>query len=338
MDSQPGSAVPKQNPGASAPSIESRTPRDSAAPDPHVGPPSSPTGSAKRRLALPYARIRMAPALLDSSLDEIPPGFVPLWFHNQRIGAVCPRWIPHLDPRLFELDIDGARSRVRMAAVDRRAGQAPEAARFDARLHDWASALKSRGLLPGWRDEKVEIFGASPDAPLFTVERALLRPLGLLLRTVQVNVFTFTAGAIRVWSARRSPNKTVDPGLLDSLVSGGIGHDETPLEAMFREAAEEAGMERQLSRCALPSGIMDSSSVCHDGFSHLLHRERMHVFDLQVPPDFMPTHPDRETESSALLDPDTLMTQIKQGLWTREGAWASLNLIQRHRSGKLRCR
>lgn len=320
MDIPSGSAIPPPLPAAPGPAAE---------PQPAGG---------KRRLTLPYARIRMAPALLDSSLDELPPGFVPLWFHNQLIGAVSPWWIPRLDPRLFELEVAGARTLVRVAAIDRRAPDAPDAAAFDARLLDWACRLRAEGLLPGWRGEQVEIFGAHPDAPLFSIERALLRPLGLLLRTVQVNVYTFETQGLRIWAARRAMHKPVDPGLLDSLVSGGIGRDETPLEALLREAAEEAGLSQRQSRRALPCGIMDSTSVCHDGVSHLLHRERMHVFDLQVPADFVPTHPDQETESSALLDPGTLMAQVRQGLWTREGAWASLNLIQRYQSGKLRRR
>lgn len=327
------------------------TPPDSPIRQPLAGGRHAPVASLPPHQAPgSYARIRMATALLDASLDEVPAGFVPLWFHNQLIGAVSPPWVPRLDPALFELEINGAQTRIRIRAADRRANPAnvpgtsaavpgtSAAASFDARLQAWARQLKQAGLLPGWRGEPISIFGARPDAPLFSIERALLRPLGMLLRTVQVNVFTCERGELRLWSARRSAHKAVDPGLFDSLVAGGIGQHETPMEALFREAAEEAGLPASLSRRAMPSGIMDSTSVCQDDRAPVLHRERMHVFDLQVPVHFVPTHPDQETESAALLDQDTLLAQIRQGAWTREGAWASLNLIQRYRTGALRWR
>lgn len=298
--------------------------------------PFPPAQAAERH----SVRIQTAQALLDASLDDVPAGFAPLWFHTHQIGAVHPRWIQRLDPHLFELERQSGHTLVRMQAADRRAGRGsadPNA--FNHRLQGWAARLHADGQLPGWRNEVVAIFGPRTDAPLFRVERALLRPLGLLLRTVQLNVYTWDAThGLRLWAARRAAHKAVDPGLLDSLVAGGMADEETPLETLFREAAEEAGLPLALSRRALPSGIMDSSAVEHDGVAPILHRERMHVFDLQVPADFEPSFPDGETEEATLLSPEEIIQQIKAGQWTREGAWACLNLIQRERAGKLRHR
>ena len=121
-------------------------------------------------------------------------------------------------------------------------------------------------------------------------------------------------------------------------MAGGIGCDETPLSTLFREAAEEAGLSHALARHALPTGIMDSTSLSEDDGHTVLHRERMHVFDLQVPEGFQPTHPDGETESAGLHPLETVLSQIRQGQWTREGAWASINLMHRHQKGMLQLR
>ena len=121
-------------------------------------------------------------------------------------------------------------------------------------------------------------------------------------------------------------------------MAGGIGCDETPLSTLFREAAEEAGLAQTLARHALPTGIMDSTSLSEDDGHTVLHRERMHVFDLQVPEGFQPTHPDGETESASLHPLEAVLAQIRQGQWTREGAWASINLMHRHQKGMLQLR
>ena len=83
---------------------------------------------------------------------------------------------------------------------------------------------------------------------------------------------------------------------------------------------------------------MDSTSLSEDDGHTVLHRERMHVFDLQVPEGFQPTHPDGETESASLQSLEAVLAQIRQRQWTREGAWASINLMHRHQKGMLQLR
>ena len=270
--------------------------------------------------------ITAAPALLDASLAQVPEGLTPLWYRQHCLGAVSPGWLPRLDARIFNVETRDGQPHARLVRVE------------PTLLQPWAQEMQARGALPGWRGEAIEIFGPDEQEPLFHIERSLLRPLGLLLRTVQVNVYTIRHGQPWLWCARRAAHKAIDPGLLDSLVAGGIGCDETPLSTLFREAAEEAGLSHALARHALPTGIMDSTSLSEDDGHTVLHRERMHVFDLQVPEGFQPTHPDGETESASLHPLETVLSQVRQGQWTREGAWASINLMHRHQKGMLQLR
>lgn len=276
-------------------------------------------------------RITSAPGSFDGTLTDVPAGFAPLWFGTHCIGAVSPGWVHRLDPLIFRLSVVDARPEAHLIARDDRE-TAPDACTLDERLQRWAAQLQQDGLLPGWRNERVGIFGPDSPAPLFRIERGLLRPLGLLLRTVQVNVIVQAADGLKLWAARRAVTKPVDPGRMDSLVAGGIAGDETPTLTLVREAAEEAGIPEAIARQAMPVAIMDARHIDQEGHDPVLHRERMHVHDLQVSARFQPSHPDGEVSESALLGTAEVLQQIHDGLWTAEGAWASINLIHRRKN------
>ncbi|MGE0800909.1 MAG: NUDIX domain-containing protein [Lautropia sp.] len=273
-----------------------------------------------------------ATALLSSTLPTPVPGFAPLWFRNEIIGAIGRHWLPRLPPDLFKVADEGTppAPAVRVRGVDRRGepGLIPLDT-LNRWLAEWAERLHQDGLLPGWRGERVHLYGAAETEPLLTVERGLLRPLGLLLRSVQVNVFTLEKSQLRIWVARRADSKAVDPGCYDTLVGGGIAGDETPLETLVRECQEEAGIGRALARRAVPIGVIDSTAQVVDGAVTVLHRERLMLYDLKVPVSFQPALVDGESQSARYLSPDAVVQSIKVNPWTREGAWATTDLIRR---------
>jgi len=281
------------------------------------------------------ASIVPATILLGSTLQAPVAGFAPLWFRNELIGAVSPAWLPRLDSRLFKLqDDDGSDLPVvRIRGGDRRSesGLVP-AATLNRWFAEWAQSLKAQGLLPGWRGESVQLYGANEAAPLLEVERALLRPLGLMLRTVQVNVFSFQDKRLGVWVAQRAASKAVDPDKLDSLVGGGIQGGDTPLETLVRECQEEAGIPRNLARRAVPVGVIDSSAGAFDAGQPVFHRERAMLYDLKVPLDFIPKPMDGETAAVQCLPVQALQDSLASGRWTNEGAWASRDLLRRYAS------
>ncbi len=261
----------------------------------------------------PGATIVPAGSLLSSALFAPVSGFAPLWFRNELIGAVSADWLPRLDPRLFKLEDEevGGLPVVRIRGGDRRSESglvpAPTLNRWFAQ---WAEELRSQGMLPGWRGENVHLYGANESAPLLEVERALLRPLGLLLRTVQVNVFSFQDKRLKVWIARRADSKPVDPGKMDCLVGGGIVGDETPLETLVRECQEEAGIGRAQARRAVPAGIIDSTTPTSDATGAVLHRERASVYDLKVPLEFHPVLDEGESSAAQWLSTERLLASL----------------------------
>jgi 8-oxo-dGTP pyrophosphatase MutT (NUDIX family) len=115
---------------------------------------------------------------------------------------------------------------------------------------------------------------------------------------VHVNGVTRDGDTTRMWLARRSPAKAVDPGLLDNLVGGGIAAGYRVDETLVKEAFEEAGVHESVARAARPAGIVHSVKPMFDG----LQREMLFVHDLELPADFVPANQDGEAVEHRLVD------------------------------------
>ena len=130
------------------------------------------------------------------------------------LAALLRRW-----PEILE---------VGEASVGLNATLTTEPARTAA-LAKVTSALANDGTIKGWRDETYAVRIRLQDAPLFHIERAAMRFFGL------TSVATHLNGHLRgvdgkkgsvpislIWIARRSATKSIDPGMLDTLVGGGV--------------------------------------------------------------------------------------------------------------------
>ncbi len=100
-----------------------------------------------------------------------------------------------------------------------------------------------------------------------------------------------------MWIARRSPTKSIDPGMLDNLVGGGIAAGQTIVAALVKEAWEEAGVPMPLACQAQPAGTVQICREQSDG----LQRETIFVHDLWLRPDFAPAAKDDEVVEHRLV-------------------------------------
>ena len=98
-----------------------------------------------------------------------------------------------------------------------------------------------------------------------------------------------------MWIARRSPEKAIDPGMLDNLVGGGIAAGQTIAGTLAKEAAEEAGIDAIQAREARPAGAVHIFREQPDGIQH----ETIFVHDLWLPESFVPVAVDGEVVANA---------------------------------------
>ncbi len=118
------------------------------------------------------------------------------------------------------------------------AAASPRGLNLDAVLRGIAEALREAQCLRAWRDELLDVVGEG--RTLARIERAAMRPLGMLTQAVHLNAW---APDGRLWIARRALDKPNDPGLWDTLAGGLVAAGEDCETALLRESREEAGLQ-----------------------------------------------------------------------------------------------
>lgn len=179
-------------------------------------------------------------------------------------------------------------------------------------------ALAKEGFIPGWRNESYRI------EDLFDIERAAARPFGLTTQAVHVNGI---AGG-RMWLARRSPTKPIDPGMLDNLVAGGVTAGLSPARVLVKEAWEEAGIPEELARIATPCGTMSVLREVPEG----VQSETISIYDLELPADWLPRNQDGEVCEFKLVTFAEVERQTATCALTYEATLVALDYVKRRRA------
>ena len=91
--------------------------------------------------------------------------------------------------------------------------------------------------------------------------------------------------------ARRADDKPTWPGKWDQCVAGGLSAGEDIYECVLRECLEEASIPREL---AVPARPASAISYAVDAPGQGIFIDYNVVYDLIVPPDFVPTSGDGE--------------------------------------------
>ena len=253
----------------------------------------------------------------NAARDFHPARFLPFEIGEQRAGWIrrdlagrLQRW-----PEAFQV----TEGHVRLVA-----SLADEPARTAA-MASVARELEHDGAISGWRDETYAIRSRLQDAPLFHIERAAVRFFGLTSAAAHLNGYVPGADGLSIWIARRSTTKSIDPGLLDTLVGGGIPSGQDAWQALLRECQEEAGIAHELASRAAAAGVLE---VCHE-VREGLHSEILHVHDLEVPADFQPRNVDGEVSEFMLLSAAQTADRIANGEFTVEAGLVILDLLLR---------
>jgi 8-oxo-dGTP pyrophosphatase MutT (NUDIX family) len=211
---------------------------------------------------------------------------------------------------------------------DRVALTVPGASARDAALAAINDALRGDGLIVGWRDETFPIFDPATHERLARTERAAARFWGTL--TLGAHANGYIAGAdgrpTHLWIAQRSFDKATDPGMYDNLVGGGVPDGQTPLQALVREAWEEAGLTPQQVQGARAGRVIRLRRDIAEG----LQLEDVHGHDLPLPAGLVPVNQDGEVERFLLLNVDDALDLAAGSSMTVDAALVTLDFALRH--------
>lgn len=185
-------------------------------------------------------------------------------------------------------------------------------------LQTLSRQLADLGLVKGWRGEPMRLF-SNAGKPFADLERAAFRTLGLPTRGVHLNALVAGIDGASMWTARRSPDKAVDPGKLDNLVGGGVIGNEPVHAALRRECWEEAGLE--LNRPLHPRGILH---VCRLS-EHGVQIETLYIHDLWLAPCFRPHPMDGEVVGNCLMSVKDTLTALHEHEFTRDAGLVVLD-------------
>lgn len=224
--------------------------------------------------------------------------FVPLALGGRRIG-----WLrPELAARLSSWPTVFAATPERVTLLK------PDA------LIPVLEILAEDGFIPGWRNERYRI------EDLFDIERAAARPFGLTTQAVHLNGIV----GERMWLARRSATKPIDPGLLDNLVGRGVSAGLSPAQVLLKEAWEEAGIPAELARKATAGGTMSVLREVPEG----VQSETITIYDLELPADFRPQNQDGEVSEFKLVT----FAEVEREVLAYEAGLVALDYLRRARA------
>ncbi len=194
-----------------------------------------------------------------------------------------------------------------------------------AALEDIARALSAEGALTRWRNERYAV-AADGKTPLFELERAAARYFGIHTLAAHANGLVGEHARWRMWVARRSPTKPIDPGLLDNLVGGGVAAGCDARATLVREAFEEAGIAGDVAAQAQSAGAI---GICRDQPDGL-QRETIHVYDLWLPEPFVPLNQDGEAVEHRLCMPDDILGILESDDITADASLVIVDFLLRN--------
>ncbi|MBO9354269.1 DUF4743 domain-containing protein [Bordetella petrii] len=265
------------------------------------------------------ARLSALYTQLAERVQEHPPELaLPLYVADR-----CCGWATHA-----ARDALGRLAQVRVEPDALRIGAGLAAGpQLDALLASVAQTLREADCLRGWRNELLDVTAA--DERLGAIERAAVRPLGLLTRAVHLNAWTPDG---QLWIARRALSKSTDPGMWDTLVGGLVGSQEDLEQALLRECAEEAGLApTQLARRSPLRTILRMHRRLPEGYQV----EDLLTSTCVLPPDAQPANQDGEVMEIAHVPVGEAVRRIDAGEFTVEASLVILeDIMQRRAAGK----
>lgn len=142
---------------------------------------------------------------------------------------------------------------------------------------------------------------------LFKMDRSATCLFGIRNYGVDINGYVRhpTLG-LCIWLQQRSDTKQTWPGKWDNMVGGGLSVGYGIEETAIKEAAEEASIPDTLVKNLVSAGCVSFLFESERG----IFPNTEFVFDLELPPDFVPTNSDGEVQAFELLPANKCLEKV----------------------------
>ncbi|KAK3871992.1 hypothetical protein Pcinc_022897 [Petrolisthes cinctipes] len=182
--------------------------------------------------------------------------------------------------------------------------------------------------LRGWREECFNVWADVGAEPLFQMERSAVTLLGVRAFGVHITGYTRSRedGRMRIWVQKRSLDKPTYPGMMDTMVGGGITAGLQPHQVMLKEAHEEAAVPEYLAKTARPAGSVSFFTESERG----LHANTEFVYDLELPSDFVPHNNDGEVDSFEAVTVEEYLEWVISSKYKLTSVPIAIDFLVRH--------
>nr|XP_053656447.1 uncharacterized protein LOC128705215 [Cherax quadricarinatus] len=156
----------------------------------------------------------------------------------------------------------------------------------------------------------------------------LLALLGV--RAFGVHIMGYTRvpedGSMKIWVQKRSLDKPTYPGMMDTMVGGGITAGLQPFQVMLKEAHEEAAIPENIAKMAQAAGTVTFFTETERG----LHANTEFVYDLELPPDFVPCNNDGEVEGFEAVSVEEFLECVTSIKYKLTSVPVGIDFLVRH--------
>ncbi|AVL71798.1 NUDIX hydrolase [Oligella urethralis] len=252
---------------------------------------------------------------LSQQVQEVPvSGSRPLIIAGKIAGFIHPAAISALQTKHY-LKQDALAVYLAEAGIAR--------SELNALLVDVAYCLRDAGLTRAWRNELLNVYAEG--SVIAQIERAAMRPLGLLTMAIHLNGWTPEGD---IYLQLRAASKAFDPNRWDTLVGGLLNAEDSPPEGLIRESQEEAGLATTHLKQRTPiRTILRMRRRLPEGYQ----LEDILVSDCIIPPDATLENQDGEVERIETFRPSEVIQMIEDKDITIEAAIVLLDsLINQH--------
>ncbi|MES9853165.1 MAG: DUF4743 domain-containing protein [Candidatus Thiodiazotropha sp. L084R] len=154
--------------------------------------------------------------------------------------------------------------------------------------------------------ERYPVTSSGRDSAIATIDRAAAAFFGLRAYGQHLNGFIRSKDGLKLWIARRASDRRIFPDHLDNMVAGGLPHNLTLTENLYKECQEEASVPSTLVDRAIPVGALTYCTETKVG----LKPDTLYCYDLELPEEFIPHNSDGEVAEFTLMSVDEVAERV----------------------------